>query len=137
MARMEAINFATSWLLSRSCRPSALILELAFCVMIFTSLMFIASGIATLIAVMHWAFFIVKMQETLEEHRIDAIIKKRIKEGAWKSRMLEEMEITESASNLVETDGFDNGTSSSAGAGIVIKFLSLLYSTENHPRLFI
>ncbi|KAG0203944.1 hypothetical protein BGX28_003946 [Mortierella sp. GBA30] len=70
-----------------------------FCVMVFTSLMFIGSVLATVAAVVLWIPLVAKVQGNLKEYvchkmdkRIDTIIKKTIKERAKKQKVLEEMQ---------------------------------------------
>ncbi|KAG0272004.1 hypothetical protein BGZ95_000124, partial [Linnemannia exigua] len=70
-----------------------------FCVMVFTSLMFIFSGLATLIALILWIPLVSKIQGNLKEYvchkmdkRIDNIIKKTTKERAKRTRRQQELE---------------------------------------------
>ncbi|KAK3831613.1 MAG: hypothetical protein JOS17DRAFT_123262 [Linnemannia elongata] len=73
--------------------------KFTFCVMVFTSLMFILSGLATLIAIILWIPLVAKVQGNLKEYvchkmdkRIDNIIKKTTMERAKRTRREQELE---------------------------------------------
>ncbi|KAF9217250.1 hypothetical protein BGZ59_005587 [Podila verticillata] len=92
--------------------------KFTFCVMVFTSLMFIISGVATLIAIVLWIPLVAKVQGNLKEYvchkmdkRIDAIIKKTTKERAKKLKQQEELEIKEEMSNNGRGGGGTSGPS--------------------------
>ncbi|KAG0037883.1 hypothetical protein BGZ82_001644 [Podila clonocystis] len=97
--------------------------KFTFCVMVFTSLMFIFSGVATLIAIILWIPLVAKVQGNLKEYvchkmdkRIDAIIKKTIKERAKKLKQQEELEIKEEISNNGRSGGGTFGSSKKSPA---------------------
>lgn len=92
--------------------------KFTFCVMVFTSLMFIFSGVATLIAIVLWIPLVAKVQGNLKEYvchkmdkRIDAIIRKTTKERAKKLKQQEELEIKEEMSNNSRGGGGTSGSS--------------------------
>ncbi|KAF9932349.1 hypothetical protein FBU30_008329 [Linnemannia zychae] len=92
-------------------------------VMVFTSLMFIISGLATLIAVILWIPLVAKVQGNLKEYvchkmdkRIDNIIKKTTKERAKRIQRLQELEDKEYNESLGR--GGNSGSRGSGGAGI-------------------
>lgn len=92
--------------------------KFTFCVMVFTSLMFIISGVATLIAIVLWIPLVAKVQGNLKEYvchkmdkRIDAIIKKTTKERAKKLKQQEELEIKEEMSHNGRGRGGTSGSS--------------------------
>lgn len=97
--------------------------KFTFCVMVFTSLMFIFSGVATLIAIILWIPLVTKVQGNLKEYvchkmdkRIDAIIKKTTKERAKKLKQQEELEIKEEMSNNGRGGGSTSGPSKKSSA---------------------
>ncbi|KAG0072497.1 hypothetical protein BGZ93_002033 [Podila epicladia] len=97
--------------------------KFTFCVMVFTSLMFIFSGVATLIAIILWIPLVAKVQGNLKEYvchkmdkRIDAIIKKTTKERAKKLKQQEELEIKEEISNNGRSGGDISGSSKKSAA---------------------
>ncbi|KAK3816424.1 MAG: hypothetical protein J3Q66DRAFT_432079 [Benniella sp.] len=99
--------------------------KLAFCAMAFTSLMFILSGIATLIAVVLWIFFFGKTYGDLKEDvrdlmnkRINAVIKKSTSERVRQSRILEKMEDKE-AENARRSSEAGGRSSGSYGGSLV------------------
>ncbi|KAG0354948.1 hypothetical protein BG005_006095 [Podila minutissima] len=97
--------------------------KFTLCVMIFTSLMFIFSSVATLIAIILWIPLVAKVQGNLKEYvchkmdkRIDAIIKKTTKERAKKLKQQEELEIKEEMSNNGRNGGGTSGSSKKSPA---------------------
>ncbi|KAK3836252.1 MAG: hypothetical protein J3R72DRAFT_403329, partial [Linnemannia gamsii] len=101
VAFMRALGFDLDHLdqVSRLIPDLSLTTRFTFCVMVFTSLMFILSGLATLIAIILWIPLVSKVQGNLKEYvchkmdkRIDNIIKKTTKERAKRTMRQQELE---------------------------------------------
>ncbi|KAG0289355.1 hypothetical protein BGZ96_007080 [Linnemannia gamsii] len=96
--------------------------KFTFCVMVFTSLMFIFSGLATLAAIILWIPLVAKVQGNLKEYvchkmdkRIDNIIKKSTKERARRNRRQQELEDKRYIESLGRGGG--NGSGGDGGDG--------------------
>ncbi|KAF9329788.1 hypothetical protein BGZ91_000397 [Linnemannia elongata] len=94
--------------------------KFTFCVMVFTSLMFIFSGLATLVAIILWIPLVAKVQGNLKEYvchkmdkRIDNIIKKTTMERAKQTRRQQELE----DKRYRESFGHGGSSGGEAGAG--------------------
>ncbi|KAG0345087.1 hypothetical protein BG004_003969 [Podila humilis] len=98
--------------------------KFTFCVMVFTSLMFVFTGVATLVAVILWIPLVAKVQGNLKEYvcykmdkRIDAIIKKTTKDRAKKLQQQEELESKEERSNYGRGGGGSGGAAKTTKTG--------------------
>jgi hypothetical protein len=97
--------------------------KLAFCTMAFTSLMFILSGIAVLIAAMLWILLVGKKYSDLKEDvldqinkRIDAVVKKSSSERARQFGILEEMKNKEAKSARRSSEAGSRSSCSHGGS---------------------
>ncbi|KAF9428609.1 hypothetical protein BGZ94_001773 [Podila epigama] len=111
-----------------------------FCVMVFTSVMFVFSACATLVAVILWIPLVTKIQGNLKEYvchkmdkRIDNIIKKTTKDRAKKLQQLEELE--RRAEQQERRDGGDPAPSVVAYSFGSLKKTPRLQSKRPKPTL--
>ncbi|KAG0209096.1 hypothetical protein BGX33_005838 [Mortierella sp. NVP41] len=98
--------------------------KFTFCVMVFTSLMFIFSGLATLVAIGLWIPLVAKVQGNLKEYvchkmdkRIDNIIKETTKERARRNRRQQELEDKQYHESVSRGGGNGNGNGNNGGGG--------------------
>ncbi|KAG0262572.1 hypothetical protein BG011_010007 [Mortierella polycephala] len=99
--------------------------KFTFCVMVFTSLMFIISGLATLFAALLWIPLLFKAKGNLKKHvchkmdkGIDAVIKKTTQKRADRTQMLEELEEAKNMDSVREGYSVTNVSSLTTRAGI-------------------